>query len=137
MIFQSTEDREIIIKLILHNVKLTEEQLAKFREIIKQSFCIHIGWIKDEIACIWGLMTTSLLSEQAYMWLHTTEIVQDHTITFIRGSRCIVKIALEDFPSIIGECVVGNDRGMAWLRWLGAEFGESNGQHIPFIIRRP
>lgn len=136
MIFQSTEDKIAIYNLIVADRRLTDAQENKLEELMDKSFNIHIGFIKGKIACVWGLITPSLLAEQAYMWLHTTDVVQKHKITFIRGSRDIVKIALEDFTSIVGECVKGNDRAVPWLKWLGAEFGEPLSDRIPFVIRR-
>lgn len=136
MIFQSTEDREAVIGVILAGQKLGQDEEAKFKRLMQVSFSIHIGYIKDEVACIWGLIAPSMLADQAYMWLHTTDVVRHHTTTFIRGSRNMMDIALENFASIKGDCAINNGKAVPWLKWLGAEFGEPLSDRIPFVIRR-
>lgn len=135
MIFQTTEDKATVAGIMLSGNDMVEAEKEKLQRLLQISFNIHIGFYKGDVACVWGLMTKSLLSDQAYMWLFTTDVVQKHKIAFIRGSRTIVKIALEDFSYIIGECAIENDRAIPWLRWLGAEFGAPLRGRIPFVIR--
>ena len=93
------------------------------------------GFWNGETLCIFGLIPPTLLSEQAYLWLHTTEAASEHEFVLVRRSQIEVRKMLEEHPRIIGHCEVGAERSIRWLRWLGAVFGEPQGKLIPFVIR--
>lgn len=115
--------------------KLTDEES---RNIVRCADCtttVWVGYIDDELVCIWGLVPPTLLSDMAYLWLHTTDRVKDHEFIFVRRSQRAIKEILTIYPSIVGQCEVGAKRTHRWLKWLGAEFGYPEGKHVPFIIK--
>lgn len=105
------------------------------RECIQYSQEVRFGLIDGEVACVWGLMPPTLLSNQAYLWLFTTDIVAEHKFLFVRHSQLWIEQALKAYPEIIGVCFQNNYSARRWLKWLGAEFGEVQGNRIPFTIR--
>jgi hypothetical protein len=110
------------------------------REIMQRSMAnsanVWIGEIEGKVVAVWGLISPTILSDIAYLWLYTTKDMHSHMITFIRQSRRIIKLMLDEFPTLVGHCKIENLRGQQWLRWLGAEFGEPIGDLIyPFTIR--
>lgn len=109
---------------------------ATLRECLHVSIAIYAGYVDGEVACIWGLVPPSLMSDRAYLWLLTTELVKDHQFVFVRASQRAMEKMLEEYSEIVGHTNVNNDRGIRWLKWLGAEFQEPKGLAIPFIIRR-
>lgn len=96
---------------------------------------VWIGSDDDKILGVWGLIPPTILSDQAYLWLFTTAHMQEHVFTFIRHSQRAVAEMLEQFPLIVGHGIVGADRSLRWLKWLGAEFGEPQGTALPFQIK--
>ena len=98
------------------------------------------GLVDDRIACIWGLVAPSILSDSAYLWLLTSDLVDEHKFTFVRHSQMILKSMLEDFPLITGHVLADQERSKKWLKWLGVIFKPSidAGQTrlIPFELRR-
>lgn len=94
------------------------------------------GKVDGKQACLWGLISPTLLSDQAYLWLHTTEIAEQHQFLLVRYSAKMIERMLQDFSSINGHCAVEDPCAQRWLKWLGAEFGFPNGKLIPFTIRR-
>ena len=106
------------------------------RECMRRSIEIWHGLVDGEVACAWGLIPPTLLSEHAYLWLLTTDIVAEHKFLFVRHSQRYVEEALKYYPSIIGDTDVGNTQAIRWLRWLGAEFFEVIGGKLPFIIEK-
>jgi len=96
---------------------------------------VRYGMVDGKIACVWGLIPPTLLSNKAYLWLLTTDIVAEHKFLFVRHSQRYVEEALKQYPIIVGDCLIGNASAMRWLRWLGAEFGEPDGGRIPFMIK--
>ncbi len=85
---------------------------------------------------MWGLIPPTLMSNQAYLWLYTTDLVKEHQFLFVRYSQRMVEKLLEHYESIVGHVQVDAPRSRQWLKWLGAEFGNPKGSNIPFVIRK-
>lgn len=96
---------------------------------------IWTGYIDDRLVCWWGLIPPSLLSNQAYLWMHATDAVKEHQFLFVRHSQRVVERMLERYDTILGHCEIGASDSMRWLRWLGAEFHDPERNVIPFVIR--
>lgn len=80
------------------------------------------GLMEDRIACIWGLVSPTILSESAYLWLLTTPEVDEHKFIFVRHSQLILERMLEDFPLITGHVLSDQPMSKKWLKWLGVTF---------------
>lgn len=92
---------------------------------------------KGRFACAWGLIPPTLLSETAYLWLyHIDEVVSENRFIFVRKSQRMVEEMLAEYPRITGYCQIANPTSIRWLQWLGASFGEPQGEIAPFVIRR-
>lgn len=94
------------------------------------------GYVDDRLICCWGLIPPTILSNQAYLWMHSTPEVTKHSFLIVRHSQLVIEEMLQKYPRIVGDCRVGADHSIRWLKWLGASFGESNGEFIPFVIGR-
>ncbi len=92
--------------------------------------------VDDNLACVWGLITPSLLSDKAYLWLHTFPNLP--RLTFARRSREVMDKMLEKHKIIVGHCHRDNRRARLWLEWMGAEFGHgsSYGDLVTWQIRQ-
>lgn len=115
--------------------KLNTEDRAAMDRSIQNSTKVWAGLEDDTLLGFWGLIPPTILSNQAYMWLYTTEHLKEHVFVFVRHSQRAVKILLEQYPNIVGHCAVNNHRAHQWLKWLGAEFGEPNDRFVPFVIK--
>ena len=125
--------RDVIKRSPVSRLPGAEEVL---RECMYRSIEVRYGLVDGEVACVWGLIPPTLLSTTAYLWLLTTEIIAENKFLFIRHSQRYIEEALESFPCIIGDCIIGERSAMRWLRWLGAEFAEPIDGRIPFVIRK-
>lgn len=105
------------------------------RDCIVRSREVRFGLIDGDLACMWGLIPPTILSSTAWLWLVTTEIVAENKFLFVRNSQRWIEEALKIYPEIIGDCIVGNDPAIRWLKWLGAEFQAPVDGRIPFMIR--
>jgi hypothetical protein len=103
---------------------------------LTMSVVIWAGFIDDVMVCIWGVIPPTLMSNQAYLWLFTTDALKGHEFLLVRHSQLVVKEILDEYPSIVGHAIAGSDKSIRWLRWLGAKFGEPQGMAIPFRISR-
>lgn len=97
---------------------------------------VWAGLVNNEIACLWGLAPPTFLSDNAYLWLLTTDLIEDHKFLFIRYSQRYIEQMLEIYPRIVGHVETDNAQATRWIRWLGAEIGEPEKGFRPFVIRR-
>jgi hypothetical protein len=109
---------------------------AILRECVYRSTKVRYGFLDSRLACMWGLIPPSLLSQTAYLWLLTTDIVAEHKFLFVRHSQRYVEEALKIYPTIVGDVIIGNAPARRWLKWLGAEFGQPDKGRVKFVIRR-
>lgn len=94
------------------------------------------GYVDSKLICCWGLIPPTLLSNQAYLWMHCTPDIRDHKFLLVRHSQIVVAKMLERYPRIVGDCLLDASDSIRWLKWLGATFGEPQGAYIPFVIRK-
>lgn len=107
-----------------------------FQQMVACSAHLYTGMVNGKLLCLWGLVPPTLISDRAYLWLHTTPEIEGHEFLLVRKSQIEVGKMLEHYPTIIGHCLVDAERSIRWLKWLGARFGESDGKLIPFTIRK-
>lgn len=132
----NTTSRAELSRLISsgEHVKLSGRDQEVFDRCLMNTETFYIGRYDGDLACIWGLIPPTLLSDNAYIWLYTTDMALRHQMALIRHSQIAMAKMLETYPRIIGHCVVEAERSIAWLRWLGATFGPPQGKLIPFTI---
>ena len=116
--------------------KLTTNEVEIFNRFVSISTMMCAGSVDGRLLCLWGLVPPTLLSDQAYLWLHTTEAAAEHEFVLVRRSQIELAKMLKKFPRIVGHCKLGAAQSIRWLKWLGATFGETDGQLIPFVIRK-
>jgi len=114
---------------------LTNEQWKIVGDCYYRSEERFIGTADDVLACMWGLIPPTLMSDRAYLWLYHNDLVEQHKFAFIRHSQIQVKRMLKSYPLISGDCIISNTTGRRWLTWLGAEFGYPQGDLAPFEIK--
>jgi hypothetical protein len=127
-----TNTSDLITRSTFAHIPGAEEVL---RECIWRSIEIRQGLVDGEVACVWGLIPPTILSNTAYLWLCTTDIIAEHKFLFIRHSQRYIEEALKRYSTIIGEVVGHNPPARRWIRWLGGEFGPTILDRTPFTIR--
>lgn len=125
--------KDVLSKTSVAHIPNAEKTLD---ECMRRSVEVRCGMIDDEVACIWGLIPPTLLSNRAYLWLLTTDIVAEHKFLFVRYSQRYVEQMLQKYPEIYGEVHIDNHNAKRWLRWLGAILEKPSGDLIPFTIKR-
>jgi hypothetical protein len=123
-----------LLRDVMTDLPTREANIMEF--CTKSSVPLWRGEVDGQLACIWGLIPGSLLSNNAYIWLYTTDIVQEHQFVFVRYSQIMIQEMLKEYEFIVGNTEAGADRSIRWLKWLGAEFQQPKGKLIPFVIRR-
>lgn len=118
-----------------HLAKLSDMAQESMHRAMRNSSHVWIGFDGSFALVAYGLIPPTLLSDRAYLWLYTTEHIQSHIFSLIRHSQRAIEEMLREYPLIVGHGVVGADRSLRWLRWLGAEFGPPQGNLLPFTIK--
>jgi hypothetical protein len=108
----------------------------KLHQWLRMSEEVWVGLYDDKVACVWGLVPPTVISDRAHLWLLTTDIVREHKFLFVRKSQLVIEDALKRYSALVGQVQLGNRAAKRWLEWLGAEFGPPEAGFWPFIIRR-
>lgn len=121
-----------------YGVTMNAKELQSCYAYLKASAFAWTGLINKEIACVWGLVPPTILSDSAYLWLLTTPVVDEHRFTFVRHSQMVIEGLFEQFPIITGHVLADHTRSKRWLKWLGVKFmpAVGEGRLIPFELRR-
>lgn len=114
----------------------TEHDLNAWRVGLMSATEVWVGTYDDQLACVLGLIPPTMLSDHAYLWMFHTDVVKGHEFIFVRYSQRMVEKFLERYSIIVGHTDPKEERSVRWLKWLGAEYGEPNGDWMPFVIRR-
>lgn len=123
-------------KELIRGIELDESGEKTMDFCLLMSTVIWAGFIDRRLACIWGVIPPTLMSSQAYLWLYTTDVIKGHEFILVRHSQLVIEEILEEYPSIVGHALMGADKSIRWLKWLGAKFGDPQGTGIPFRITR-
>jgi hypothetical protein len=114
---------------------LSEFNRDTMARAIRNSEWVWVGDVNGEIFGFWGLIPPSMLSDKAYLWFMHTDALCKHIFAFIRHSRKVTAELLRHYPILVGHGQANESRSLRWLAWCGAQFGESQGDLIPFEIR--
>ncbi len=81
---------------------------------------IIVGMFDGKPIAYLGLAPTTLLADEAYIWMIVTKEGQRHPLLLARyGKKTLVTLHLK-YPRIYGDCF--SEKSARWLRSLGAEF---------------
>lgn len=116
--------------------KLNEVDARKFEAVRRVTQMAWAGYIGKKFVCVYGLIPPTLLSDNAWLWLHTTDEIKGNEFIFVRQSQRAVEAMLKVYPALIGNCEVGAEHSIRWVKWLGGKFGEPVDGLTPFVIRR-
>lgn len=89
------------------------------------------GIYEDQVACVLGLVPSTLLADSAYLWLWIDlDVIDQHRVSFGRHAKRAIAGCLQLYHEIHGHCL--EDHSIRWLRTLGAVFRDDGA----FTIRK-
>lgn len=132
----SVDRADVSDYLLGEQLGLSEEHRIILYRAMLSSSLTWIGRVDGVPACMWGLVPASLLSDVAYLWLVTTDLVEEHQFLFVRHSQMEIKKMLAQYRFICGHCDRRKPRTVRWIKWLGGKFDTSHGSLMPFTIGR-
>lgn len=129
-------DRDATRELILRMKGgiLTDEDYRALDACTSFASHLWIGYIRGEPVCAWGLVPPTFLSDRAYLWLYSTDAVEEFKFLFVRHSQLIMEQMKQIYPEIYGVCALSQPKSIRWLKWLGAKFDQPGSTYISFSI---
>lgn len=100
-------------------------------DMVQASTKIWAGYWNGELAIIWGIAPTSLLSDTAFIWSRATPVIRQCPKTLLHVTRQWVHEMGEEYPNLIGV----TDRKTVFIEHLDAEFAKGPGEFSAFTIR--
>lgn len=94
------------------------------RSLIGRSIGVYAGLVDGELISIHGICHLSLLGRDVGPWLIGNERVQDNPVVFLRTSKVWIEALASQYRTLIAGIMVGNERQIRWLKWLGFEFSD-------------
>ena len=132
-----TVDTEDLSKILQEaHVKLTPKEYQIINACHNVSYTTWVGYNDGELVCAWGIVPPTVLSDEVYLWLHTTGAVKTSQFLFVRHSQIFVQKLLREYKAITGHVKQDATSSKRWLKWLGAEFGTVKNGMISFRIER-
>lgn len=118
------------------HIKLSQSDLEKFDAMCSISSDIYAGFVNNELACVWGLVPPSMMSNTAYLWLYASRLVEENKFLFVRHSQRWIEYVLEQYDHLVGFCDPDNKQAIRWIQWLGGEFKPVADGRKDFVIRK-
>lgn len=101
--------------------------LTPVRLLIREIEASQSAWswiVNDEVACMFGVVVPSFLSDEAYPWFVSTELVDRNARQFARTCKELLPELLSRHPRLTGMVDARYSLSVRWLEWLGAKIGE-------------
>lgn len=114
---------------------LPQDEREIMHRVALQCNPLLAGMYGPDLACIVGLVPTTLLSDTVYLWLYTTPFVDRHKTSFGRWAKRLVAAMKMAYPMVTGHCLAADERAQRWLGRLGAEFVFADTKLVQFVIR--
>lgn len=92
---------------------------GRLRQEIEGSAWAYAGYYNDDLAVVWGVKASSMVSGYGYLWMISTQVCDEHPFLLARHSRKFVDEIKSVFPVLHGLVERKYRRSQNWLRWLG------------------
>ncbi|MDR3561256.1 MAG: hypothetical protein P4N59_07450 [Negativicutes bacterium] len=102
-----------------------KEPLEAIAESIQRSDTIRIAEYNGEPVAIFGIGRKDLLSGEGIIWLVGTTNFKLMRKTFLQISKETISFLLTFYPVAVNYVLAENKGTIKWLKWCGAEIGDS------------
>ena len=133
---QSVDTESLAEILREAHVPLTDREAKIIDHCHKISLTTWVGYNDEKLICAWGIVPPSILSQEVYLWLHTTGAVGTSQFLFVRHSQIFIQKLLKDYSAVVGHVKADATDSKRWLKWLGAEFSPGKKGFLNFRIEK-
>jgi hypothetical protein len=133
MIVRVEEARPVHVYEILRNLRehdkaafaLVEDPTEALLDAVRKSSRSYVGLVDGEAMCLWGMNARTILADAVYLWMVTSNTVEEHPFVFVRHSQRMARTILAEYGTIEGHVFISNPMSAKWLKWLGAQLVDS------------
>ena len=119
------------------HIEMSVRDAKIFDDCQSKSQTTWVGHSDGKLVCAWGIIPPSVLADEVYLWLYTTEAVKETQFLFVRHSQIFIQNLLKEYKAIVGHVKADATGSKRWLRWLGAEIsGPPKAGMLTFRIER-
>lgn len=94
------------------------------------------GFVDDKAVCMFGVVRSSYLGGSGRPWMVGTYLLDKHAHVFLKRCKKQIEEMLVRFDRLENFIDARNTKAIAWLKWLGFQFGEPQPMgpfNLPFI----
>ena len=93
--------------------------LDALEHVVEYSDIARVGRADGEIVCMFGVRAFTMLSDKAAIWMLGTDLMDKHSIRFLRENAAELADISKEFVLIENWCDARNTKTLRWLEWLG------------------
>ena len=136
-VFIKTVDSVDLSKVLREaQVELSPKEARIIDHCHNLSFTTWVGYNDGTLVCAWGIIPPTVLSDEVYLWLHTTQAISTSQFLFVRHSQLFVQRLLGEYSAVVGHVRVEAAGSRKWLKWLGATFSPGRNGFLNFRIEK-
>jgi hypothetical protein len=76
-------------------------------------------FVDDEIMCIFGVATSSMINRVGTPWLLGSDLIVEHKYEFLAGSKKYIDLMKHGYSKLVNHVDQDNELSILWLQWLG------------------
>jgi hypothetical protein len=116
------------IELILKNLrKFSRNELMivadmegqGLKQAVEGSRDVWCGFADGQLGVMYGVRMVSIVSNHAYIWMLTTELVEKHWVTFVRVCALFLEELLGQYDRLSVIAPLRSDMSQRWLQYIG------------------
>lgn len=77
------------------------------------------GMVDDQVACIFGVASNTVLSSVGFPWMVGTDLIEAHSGAFLRRNKRMLASMLSRYGHLENYVDARNAKAIQWLKWLG------------------
>lgn len=112
-----------------------EDARKELLQALSRSFIAYTGFVDEKPVALWGAQVSTMLSDEAYVWLICSKEVDAYPITFLRHSRRALRDFSQQFKTLRGLVMADFGCSVTWLEWLGFTVEPEHNGVRPFVMQ--
>ena len=112
----TVDGRDLAAILRQHEVPLSPKEERIINHCHNISFTTWTGYNNGRLVAAWGIIPPTVLSDEVYLWLHTTQAVDVSQFLFVRHSQIFVQKLLAEYSAITGHVKADARHSQRWLQ---------------------
>ena len=92
---------------------------------VERSRTCWTGLMDDQVACLFGVAPTAILTRSGAPWMVATDLLEKHPMVFLRRCRPFMPTVFAGYDYLSNMVDARNTLAIQWLKWLGFTLSEA------------